>query len=81
MHRRMRKPRELKMRRYAACLIDIYDYLADLPGAKAIDKNGGTGINEILLNSMPNVWIKQAYVQGFDCETITKKKLLIYLNA
>ena len=23
---------------------------------------------------MPNVWSKQAYVQGFDCETITFEK-------
>ena len=26
------------------------------------------------LNSMPNSWIKQAHVQGFDCEPIRFKK-------
>ena len=30
-------------------------------------------LNENLLNSMPNSWIKQAYVQGFDSESITFK--------
>ena len=30
-------------------------------------------INEILLNSIPNSWIKQVYVKGFDCESITFK--------
>ena len=30
-------------------------------------------LNEILLNIMPNNWIKQAYVQGFYCEPITFK--------
>ena len=38
------------------------------------DKMGITELNEILLNSMPNRWSKQAYVQGFDCETISFKK-------
>ena len=33
-----------------------------------------TDLNEILLNSIPNIWNKQAYVQGFDCELITLKK-------
>ena len=28
-------------------------------------------LNEIILNSMPNGWSKQAFVQGFDLETIT----------
>ena len=38
------------------------------------DKMGVTELNEILLNSMPNSWSKQAYIQGFDCETICFKK-------
>ena len=39
--------------------------------------NGNIGIkelNEILSNSMPSSWSRQAYVQGFDCESITLKK-------
>ena len=31
-------------------------------------------MNGIFLNSMPNSWSKQAYVQGFYCESITFKK-------
>ena len=38
------------------------------------DKMGGTELNEILLNSIPNSWSKQAYVQGFNCETISFKR-------
>ena len=41
-----------------------------LPGAKSSDKIGEIEINEILLNSIPNIWIKLVYVKGFDCETI-----------
>ena len=33
-----------------------------------------TELNENVLNSTPNVWIKQAYVQIFDCKSITFKK-------
>ena len=32
---------------------------------------GVAELNEILINSMPNVWSKQAYVQSFDCDTIS----------
>ena len=38
------------------------------------DKIGVTELNEIILNSMPNSRSKQAYVQGFDCESISLKK-------
>ena len=38
------------------------------------DNMGVTELNEILLNSIPNSWSKQAYVQGFDYETIYFKK-------
>ena len=54
------------MRRYAAYLIDINDYLDDFPGAKAGDKIGERDINEIILNSMPN-----------GCSVLTVKILLL----
>ena len=38
---------------------------------------GVTELNEILLNSMPNIWSNQSYVQVFDCEYISFKK---YVN-
>ena len=44
------------------------------------DNIGMTELDEILLNIMPNGWIKQAYVQVFSCESITFKNLLTCLN-
>ena len=71
MRRGMKKMRSLTVRRYAARLIDLKEYLASFPGENLTDKTGITELNEILLNIMPNIWSKQAYVQGFDCEFIT----------
>ena len=70
----MKKRRSLTVRRYAERLIDLNEYLASFPGADFTDNIGVTELNEILLNSMPNIWSKQACVQGFDCESITLKK-------
>ena len=71
MRRCMKKPRSLKVRRYSAHLIHLNDYLASLTGATMTDKIGVTELNDILLKSMPNRWSKQAYVQVFDCESIS----------
>ena len=38
MRRGMRKPRELKVRRYSDLMININEYLVVFPGAKASDK-------------------------------------------
>ena len=64
----------LKVRRYAAHLIDLDEYLASFPGATMAYKIGVTELNTILLKSMPNIWYNQACVQGFDCESIILKK-------
>ena len=71
MRRRVKKPLSLTVRRYAAHLIDLKEYLASFWGATLTDNIGVTELNEILLNSMPNSWSIQAYVQVFDCEYIT----------
>ena len=76
MCRGMRNPRRSKVRRYASLLIDINDNLSVAPGTTMSGKIGVTEINEILLNSMPNSWIKPAYVQVFDCKSINLKKLV-----
>ena len=55
-------------------LIELKEYLDSSPGGKLTEKNGMMGLNEILLNSMFNILINQAYVQGFDCESISFKK-------
>ena len=70
MRRRIKKPRILKLRRYAACLIYLNEYLASFPGDKQADKVYVTGFNDIFYYIMPNSWPKKAYVQGFDCEYI-----------
>ena len=41
------KPRGLKVRRYAACLIDFNEYLVSFPGATMADKMGVNEINKI----------------------------------
>ena len=74
MRRGMKKSRDLTVIFYVTRLIDINQYLASFPGATLNDKIDRTELNEILLNSMPNSWSRQAYVQGFDCKSITFKK-------
>ena len=74
MCRFMKNPRSLKARRYPAHLIGLNEYLASFPVATMADKMSVTDLNKNLLNSMLNSWLKQAYVQGFYCETISFKK-------
>ena len=72
----MKKTHSLKVRHYAARLIDLDEYLVSFPGTTIYDKIGVTELNEIILNSMPNSWYKKSYVQGFDCTSILFKKAL-----
>ena len=43
-------------------MIDINEYLDELPRTKESEKNGDTELKEIMLNSIPNEWNKQAHV-------------------
>ena len=70
----MKKTCSLTVRRYAACLIDLNEYLAYFLGETLTDNISVAELNEILLDSMPTIWSKQSYVQGFDCELKTFKK-------
>ena len=72
-----KKTRSLRVRRYAARLIDLNEYLESFPGATLANKISETELNEIILNSIPNSWYKQAYAQGFDCKSISFRK---YVN-
>ena len=54
-------------------MIDINEYLDVFYGAKASNKICEMESNEILLNSMPKIWSRQTYVQGFYCESTTLK--------
>ena len=78
MSRGMRKPRGLKVRWYVNNLIELNGYLAVLPEANTSDRIFMTELNKILLNSIPNLWIKHAHVQVFDCEFITKKAVNMF---
>ena len=73
MHHGMKNQCELKLGCYSDCLIDINGYLDALPGAKASDKIFETELNEILFNGMSNIWSRQVYVRGFNCESIPLK--------
>ena len=65
------KPRSLTVRRFAARLIEINEYLASFPGATFTDRIVITELNIILLNSIPNCLSNHSYVKGFDYEYIT----------
>ena len=58
----MRNPLGLKVRHYTAHMIKINQYLAALPGEKAMDKICEMEFNDILLNRMPNRWIRKEYM-------------------
>ena len=67
----MKKPRNLKVKLYAAYLIDLNEYLASFPWETMADKIVVTELNEIFLNSMPDRWSKQAGDQCLNCESIS----------
>ena len=71
MRRGMRKARSLKVIRYVYRLIDLNKYLSSLPGATLSENFVVTELKKKLLNSMPNICRKQAYVRDFDCESIS----------
>ena len=52
----MSNPRELKVKFYDACLIDLNDYFDDLTRAKASNNIGEIAFNEVILNIIPNGW-------------------------
>ena len=62
MRRGMKKLHGLKAICYAACLIDLNEYLAVSPRAKISDKICVKELNEMFLNCMPDSWIKKEYL-------------------
>ena len=71
-------PHRLKIIHYNTHLIDLNRYLAVFPGAKASDKICETDLNEILFDRMPNIWIRQAYVQSFLMNPLLKKAVNMF---
>ena len=57
-------------------LTELNKYLDVFPGLNYSNNMGEVVINKILLRSMPNVWSKQDYLQGFRFETVTLKKVI-----
>ena len=53
-------------------MVDINEYLNVFKGGKTSDKISETELNNIILNIIPDGLSNQAYVQVFNCETITK---------
>ena len=78
MRPRTRNQQKFKVRFYADCIVKLKEYLSAFTEAKESDKIDETELNEMFLNSIPNGWSKQAYVQGFYCEYITLKYLNIF---
>ena len=52
------KMRSLKLKRYAARLIDLNGYWDSFPGATLSDKIDVTELNDVILISMTNSWSK-----------------------
>ena len=75
MRRGMRTPHGLKVRRYAAHMIELIVYLDAFPGAKESDKVGKTELNEIILNGMPNGLRSKSFIQGFLILNLLQKNL------
>ena len=73
MRRGIMQPRGLKVRRYAASLTNLDEYLDVFPAANMSDFLCVTELNEKFSKCVPNIWIKQENVQGFDYEYIAFK--------
>ena len=70
----MRNPIKLKIRRYAAHLIELNEYLNIFPGSNMNNKIGGTELNEILLHNVSHGWGDQDFRWGFDFKYVPLKK-------
>ena len=71
----MRKPHGLKVRRYAACMIDINDCLAVFPRVKASDKTFETELKGILLRIMQKTGSVRHVCRGLIVNSLLFKKM------
>ena len=76
MHCGMRKLHDLKVRCYSAHTVETNNYLYIFSRVKGKWKNRETESNKIPLHSIPNGWIRQAYVQGLDFEDVNFKQAI-----
>ena len=73
MCRSMRKPQDIPFRRFAARLRELNNYLPLFPIYSSAKKMLPEYLNKIILHAVPNVWEKQAYLQGWEFETKSYK--------
>ena len=66
MRRPMRKLCSLNIRHYAEHLTELNKHLWFFLGSDNYNNMGEAEINKIIIYSMPNIWIKQDYLQGFE---------------
>ena len=69
----MRKPRDLPLKKFAAQLTELNNYLLLFLGSVNAKKMDPEELNDILLRAVPNSWARQAYLQGWDFEGRTYK--------
>ena len=69
----MRKPQDIQLKRSSAQLTELNNYLPRFPGSRNSKKMGLEELNEILLQSVPSSWARQAYIWGWDFKGRTYK--------
>ena len=52
--------------------------MSAFPRVNSNDNIGDMELNKIFLNSIPNLWGKQAYVHGFGCKILILKSINIF---
>ena len=70
----MRKNRDLLFKRFATRLTELNNYLPFFPGLSAAKVMDSKEPKEIILHAVPNSWVKQTYIQGWDFERIPYKE-------
>ena len=55
----------ISVKKFDRRLMDINEYLSLFPGSDNMKKIADEEMNEIILHTVPIVWMKQAYLQGF----------------
>ena len=66
-----KKAHGLKVRHHDDHMINPNEDFYVFHWEKGSDEICKIELNKIVLNSMPNSWNNQTYMQGFDCKTIT----------
>ena len=70
----MRNTYTLEISLYDLWLVNLNDYLTAFLVLDATNSMGNGELKKNLFHSMPNIWAKQVFLQGFDFEAIPFKK-------